>query len=188
MVQSIEDTLANDLAATVSSIAALTDLPAPRRRSGERGGPLLALLERLNRWLDDPQWSAGDLIDTTAVRRSAARSAEVADHRPTSRFVHGDLIPGNVVTVDGQLSAIIDWGGAGYGDAAQDLTPAWAIFDRRAREVFRAAVGADEASWLRGRAFALEQAVGGVLYYVPRRHPLGDVMTRTLLRILADRP
>lgn len=36
------------------------------------------------------------------------------------------------------------------------------------------------------RAFALEQAVGGVLYYVPRRHPLGDVMARTLARILTD--
>ncbi len=188
MVESTEDALANDLAATVSSIAALTDLPAPQRRAGERGGPLPALLERLHRWLDDPQWSADDLIDCTAVRRSAAASAEVADHRPASMFVHGDLIPGNVLTVDGRLSAIIDWGGAGYGDAAQDLTPAWAIFDRRSRDVFRARVGADEASWLRGRAFALEQAVGGVLYYVPRRQPLGDVMTRTLVRILADTP
>jgi aminoglycoside phosphotransferase (APT) family kinase protein len=188
MAASIEDALANGLAAAVNAIATLTDLPAPQRRSGERGGPLPALLDRLNRWLDDPQWSADDLIDTAAVRRSAAQSAEVADHRPASGFVHGDLIPGNVLTVDGRLYAIIDWGGAGYGDAAQDLTPAWAIFDRRARELFRAAVDADEASWLRGRAFALEQAVGGVLYYVPRRHPLGDVMTRTLRRILADTP
>ena len=188
MVRSIEDALANDLAAAVNAIATLTALPVPQRRSGERGGPLPALLERLNRWLDDPQWSADDLIDTAAVRRSAAQSTEVADHGPASRFVHGDLIPGNVLTVDGRLSAIIDWGGAGYGDAAQDLTPAWAIFDRRSRDVFRARVGTDEASWLRGRAFALEQAVGGVLYSVPRRHPLGDVMTRTLLRILADTP
>lgn len=100
--------------------------------------------------------------------------------------MHGDLIPGNVLTIDGRLSAIIDWGGAGHGDIAQDLTPAWAILDGDGRSIFRGELEADSAAWLRARACALEQAVGGVLYYVPRRHPLGDVMARTLGRILAD--
>jgi hypothetical protein len=67
---------------------------------------------------------------------------------------------------------------------AQDLAPAWAVLEARGRAVFREAVGADEASWIRGRTFELEHAVGGVLSYVPRRHPLGDVMARTLDRIL----
>lgn len=35
-----------------------------------------------------------------------------------------------------------------------------------------------------GRTFELEHVVGGVLYYVPKQHPLGDVMARTLERIL----
>ena len=55
-------------------------------------------------------------------------------HEPRERNgVHGDLIPGNVLTVDGRLSALIDWGGAGHGDTSQDLTPAWAILDAAGR-------------------------------------------------------
>ena len=146
----------------------------------------MPLLERLDRWLDDPRWHAADLIDVAAVRRCAERTREIADAAVADRFVHGDLIPGNVLVTGGRLAAIIDWGSAGYADPAQDLTPAWALFDGNARQIFRDATSADDASWLRARAFALEQAVGGVLYYTPRRHPLGDVMARTLGRILGE--
>ena len=178
--------LALDLAEAVRIIGDLTDVSAPHREPGQRGGPIAPLLERLDRWLDDPQWNAGALIDVAAVRRSADQSREVADAAVPTRFVHGDLIPGNLLIEGGRLAAIIDWGSAGYGDAAQDLIPAWAVFDKKERQVFREVTGADDASWLRARAFALEQAVGGVLYYTPRGHLLGDVMFRTLHRILDE--
>ncbi|MBL0004715.1 MAG: hypothetical protein IPP00_12255 [Actinomycetales bacterium] len=42
----------------------------------------------------------------------------------------------------------------------------------------------DDDSWLRARGYALQQAVAGVIYYTPRRHPLADVMRRTLHAIL----
>jgi hypothetical protein len=60
------------------------------------------------------------------------------------------------------------------------------VFDKRSRAVFQEAIGVDDAAWLRARAFELEHAVGGVLYYTPRRHPLADVMARTLHRILEE--
>ncbi|MEY2423104.1 MAG: hypothetical protein QOI95_3171 [Acidimicrobiaceae bacterium] len=179
--------MAIDLAATVRAIGALTDMPVPDREPGDRGGPIEPLLQRLDSWLDDPTWRAGDLIDVAAVRRCADETREVSRDPVDVRFVHGDLIPGNLLVAARRLSAIIDWGGAAYADPAQDLGPAWALFDERSRPVFREAVGADEATWLRARAFELEQAVGGVLYYTPRRHPLGDVMARTLRRILEER-
>lgn len=94
------------------------------------------------------------------------------------------MIPGNVLVAKNRLAAIIDWGGAGYGDAAQDYAPAWALLSGGARATFRKAVAADDAAWIRGRTFELEHAVGGILYYKPKRHPLGDVMERTLQRIL----
>lgn len=119
------------------------------------------------------------------MRRLAAEALDVDDTVDT-RFVHGDLIPGNLLVRSGRLSAIIDWGGAGHGDPAQDLAPAWSVLDRRSRNVFRLAVGADDATWVRARTIELEHAVGGVLYYVPRRHVLGEVMARTLRRILDD--
>jgi aminoglycoside phosphotransferase (APT) family kinase protein len=176
--------VALDLARAVRTLRELRDLPAPVREPGYRGGPLEPLLARLDRWLDDPAWNADRLIDVRAVKQSAAESGEVAGERVDLCFVHGDLIPGNLLVARQALTAIIDWGSAAYADPAQDLAPAWAVLNETSRRVFREAVEADDATWLRARAFALEQAVGGVLYYRPRRHPLADVMARTLHRIL----
>jgi aminoglycoside phosphotransferase (APT) family kinase protein len=178
--------LAVDVAAAIGYIVELEGLPVPDREPGTRGGPFSPVLARVERWLTDPVWRAAELLDVTAVRRIVDQLAEHASVPVPRCFVHGDLIPGNLLLQDGQLSAIIDWGGAGYGDPAQDLAPAWALFDPPERSVFRAALNVDEATWQRAKGFELEHAVGGVLYYRPRRHPLGDVMAKTLQRILSE--
>ena len=176
--------LGTDLAAAVVAIGRLDLHRVHVRSAGSRGGPLRPLLQRLHRWLDDPKWNAASLVDVTAIRRLAAAGREVADDPVTNGFVHGDLIPGNLLVHGHRLSAIIDWGGAGHGDLAQDFAPAWAVLRASERPAFREAVGADDAAWIRGRTFELEHAVGGVLYYVPKRHQLGEVMSLTLQRIL----
>ncbi len=181
-----DEPLGLDLAATVRTLASVTALDVPTRQAGDRGGPINPLLDRLERWIDDPRWHAQDLIDVDGVRRSAAQSREVADSLTGSGFLHGDLIPGNILVESGRLASIIDWGGAGRGDPAQDLGVAWAVLGRKARRTFRSSLEIDEPTWLRARAFELEQAVGGVLYYTPRRHQLADVMGRTLHRILVE--
>lgn len=178
--------LAIDLAAAVRAIGTLTNMPVPHREPGDRGGPIEPALERLDWWLDEPMWHANAVIDVAAVRRCANQTLEASHDHVEVRFVHGDLIPGNLLLVANRLRSIIDWGSAAYGDPAQDLGAAWALFDERTRPIFREAVGADEATWLRARAFELQQAVGGVLYYTPRGHSLGDVMARTLERILEE--
>lgn len=180
------DALATDLADAVNMIATVAIDDGRQRLPGSRGGPLLPLLERLESWLDSTEWNAAALLDVTAVRRLAAEALEVVDEPMVHGFVHGDLIPGNLLVDDGRLNAIIDWGGAGWGDTAQDFAPAWAVLTEAERSAFRAAVSADDAAWIRGRTFELEHAVGGVLYYVPKQHLLGDVMSRTLERILAS--
>lgn len=176
--------LASAMANVVKAIGACGGLPAPERSAGARGGPIAPLLDRLDDWLSSPTWSASSLLDVAAVRRVAARCAEAAGDPVAQSFVHGDLIAGNLLVRDGALSAVIDWGGAGHGDPAQDLAPAWSMFDGSARAAFRRAMDVDEAAWLRATAFELEHAVGGVLYYVPRGHLLGDIMQRTLDRLL----
>ena len=180
------DGLAADLAAAVLAIGRLQGMPVPRRPPGARGGPLAPLLRGLDSWLDDPQWRASDLIDVAAVRRLAAEALDLVDEPVVSGFVHGDLIPGNLLTETGRLTGIIDWGSAAYADPAQDLAPAWSVLDARGRDVFRHAVDADDATWVRARTFELQHAVAAVLYYRPRRHVLGDVMARTLERILGE--
>ncbi|MEM9467016.1 MAG: phosphotransferase [Actinomycetota bacterium] len=180
--------LAHDIAAAVRAIRTIEGMPVDRRRDADRGGAMPGLLDRLAGWLDDPAWAADRLVDRAAIRRRIDEAAEVATEPVAPRFVHGDLIPGNLlVDRSDRLRAIIDWGGAALADPAQDLAPAWSIFDAPARTVFRDALEVDDAAWIRGRTIELEHAVGGVLYYVPRRHPLGDVMATTLDRILADR-
>jgi len=180
------DDLALDVAQAVRAIGCLADMPVGRREPGDRGGPIEPLVQRLDWWLTDPRWNASSLVDVSSVKRSAAETLEMATESVPERFVHGDLIPGNLLTNNQRLSAVIDWAGAAMADPAQDLAPAWALFDEGSRRVFREAVEVDEATWLRARTFELEHAVGGVLYYVPRRHQLGDLMARTLHRILED--
>lgn len=70
-------------------------------------------------------------------------------------WLHADLLPGNLLTCAGRLTAVIDFGGLGVGDPAADTLAAWAVFDAGDREVFRAAAGVDDATWARGRGWAL---------------------------------
>lgn len=192
--ETTERALALDLAEMVSAIGKTDSAGLSRRQPGDRGGPLAPMLDQLDGWLDDPEWQADRLINVAAVRRLSGQAREVASDPTGECFLHGDLIPGNLLVeqsrlaaVKSRLVAVIDWGGAGVGDPAQDLAPAWTVLSSNSRALFREAVGADDATWIRARAIELEHAVGGVLYYVPRKHLLGDVMARTLQRILADR-
>lgn len=178
--------LAEALGEAVLAIRSIDDTaPFPERSAGDRGGPLRPLLDRLDHWLDAAEWQAKELVDVDRVRHIAAESRSLDDPLMPS-VVHGDLIPGNVLLDTDRLNAIIDWGGAGVGDPAQDLAPAWAIVEPEHRAAFFAAAEATADMIARARAIELEHAVGGVLYYEPRGHVLGDIMRRTLERILDD--
>ncbi|NML50070.1 aminoglycoside phosphotransferase family protein [Streptomyces sp. R302] len=70
-------------------------------------------------------------------------------------WLHGDLLPGNLLTRDGRLTAVIDFGGLGTGDPAADLLPAWTLLTPATRPLFRTASAVDDATWARGRGWAL---------------------------------
>ena len=48
-------------------------------------------------------------------------------------WIHGDPAPGNVLAIDGRLSAVIDFGTVAVGDPACDLIAAWTFFSADAR-------------------------------------------------------
>jgi aminoglycoside phosphotransferase (APT) family kinase protein len=79
-------------------------------------------------------------------------------------WVHGDLLPGNVLVDDGRLSGVIDWSGLGVGDPACDGMLAWAL-PPAARAAFRRTLGFDDATWARARGWVVEQTVGFIPYY-----------------------
>ena len=69
-------------------------------------------------------------------------------------WVHGDLRPANLLVHDGRLGAVLDFGDLAVGDPATDLISGWMLFQGDAREAFRRASGADDATWARGRGWA----------------------------------
>jgi len=100
---------------------------------------------------------------------------------------HGDMHNGNLLTVDGRLSAVIDFGGLGLGDPACDLVVAWTLFEGEAREVFRAVLGVDDATWARGRGWAVSTGLNAYTNYAAIRPDVAANTTRQINWALSDR-
>ncbi len=136
--------------------------PAPGDHNFRRGVPLA---DRDGYTRDAIAQSDG-LLDTAAVTAAWETDlhAPVWDRPPV--WLHGDLDPGNMLAVDGRLSAVIDWGGLGVGDPATELQPAWNLFRDESRNAYREAIGFDDATWARGRGLALSVAIVALPYYL----------------------
>lgn len=100
----------------------------------------------------------GDEIDSAAVTELWDDATASARQRPAV-WVHGDVAPSNLLVEDGQLRAVIDFGCVGVGDPACDLVIAWMFFTDESREVFRRDLAMDDATWARGRGWALWKAL-----------------------------
>jgi aminoglycoside phosphotransferase (APT) family kinase protein len=102
-------------------------------------------------------------------------------------WIHGDISAGNLLAVQGRLSAVIDFGCLGVGDPACDLMVAWTLFSGEGREAFREALSVDDATWARGRGWALSVALIYIPYYL-QTNPVGmSDAWRTITEVLADR-
>lgn len=126
------------------------------------------------------------LIDTDAATElwDAAIAAPVWHGPPV--WVHGDLRPGNLLAVDGRLSAVIDFGGLGVGDPACDVMAAWMFLSAETRNVFRAALQVDPATWARGRGWALSVGLIALPYYQTTNPVLAGIARRAIHEALAD--
>jgi aminoglycoside phosphotransferase (APT) family kinase protein len=119
----------------------------------------------------------------TAAWEDALR-APVWDRAPV--WFHGDLLPGNLLFRQGRLHAVIDFGTLGVGDPACDLIVAWNLFSGNSRTLFRETLGVDEATWARGRGWALSQALIFIPYYL-HTNPVGvSHARRAIEEVLAD--
>ncbi len=101
-------------------------------------------------------------------------------------WIHGDLLPANILVRDGRVSAVIDFGLAGIGDPAADMIPAWTLFGPLERDAFRSALGVDDATWLRGRGWALSIALQIIPYYSKTNPTFVDMAKRVLDQIRHD--
>lgn len=87
-----------------------------------------------------------------------AVAAPAWDRPPT--WLHGDLHPANVVTRDGALAGVIDFGDMCAGDPATDLSAAWILLPAGgAGRFFDGYDDADEATVARSRGWAVLRAL-----------------------------
>jgi aminoglycoside phosphotransferase (APT) family kinase protein len=146
-------------------VAAMRALTLPGAPQAYRGGPL-ALLDASTRAaieaLRDIPEEGVDCDAATKVWEEALRAPDWGG-RPA--WLHADLMPGTLLVDGGRLTSVIDFGCTGTGDPACDLFPAWNLLPAAARELFRAALGVDDATWNRGRGRTLSQALVALPYY-----------------------
>ncbi|MEU9186684.1 aminoglycoside phosphotransferase family protein [Streptomyces sp. NPDC048484] len=112
----------------------------------------------------------------------ASLSAPGWDRPPV--WFHGDFHTGNLLTLGGRLSAVIDFGELGIGDPACDLTIAFTLMSAGSRAVFRAALGVDDTTWARGRGWALATGLNAYVSYAAVNPRVASQTTRQITEAL----
>ena len=135
-----------------------TDGPGPGPHNFHRGGPLQYYAEETERSLGRLADADPTMIDVDAAHRVWEAATSTAWSRDPVWF-HGDVATGNLLVHDGRLSAVIDFGTSGVGDPACDAVLAWNLLDDRSRVAFRRRLELDDATWARGRGWALWKAL-----------------------------
>ncbi|MGP4113515.1 aminoglycoside phosphotransferase family protein [Streptomyces sp. 4N509B] len=176
------DRAAVDLAAFVRALRDLDTAGAPPRRPGGRGGPLA----EHDQGVREAVARLGDRVDGAATLRAWEASLDVPAFDGEDVWIHSDLLPGNLLCVDDRLTAVIDFGGLTVGDPACDLMAAWNLFTGTSRARFRAELAVDDAAWLRGRGWALAQAVIALPYYWETNPGIVRQATNAVRQVLAD--
>ena len=124
--------------------------PPPGSHNFHRGGSLMVYDAETRRAI-----AALDGAIDTAAATVVWRAALEAVWRNPPVWVHGDVAAPNLLVKDGRLCAVIDFGCSAVGDPACDVTIAWTFFSGESRAAFRAALPVDDATWARGRGWAL---------------------------------
>ncbi len=148
--------LARSLAEFLIALQAIdpTDGPLPGPHNFYRGGSLKVYDAEVRQAITILK----DKIDVAIVTEIWA-SALATSWQRAPVWVHGDIAAGNLLMQEGQLSAVIDFGGLAIGDPACDLVITWTLFEGESREIFREMLPLDAGTWARGRAWALWKAL-----------------------------
>ena len=175
---------AETLAAFVTALQRLdaTGGPLAGRHNEFRGVPLVQR---------DPLTRAAiaslkDLIDAEAVTAAWESALRTPPWQGPPVWLHGDLQSGNLLAQEGRITAAIDFGLLGVGDPACDLTVAWSLLTADSRQTFRAAMAADDATWARGRGWALSIALIALAHYLERNPALAAMSRRTIGEVEDD--
>lgn len=128
----------------------------------------------------------GGMINTAAAAAAWDQALDTPPWSGAPVWVHGDLLPGNLLVRNGQLIGVIDWAGLGVGDPACDMIAAWALLPALARDRFRFGVGVDDATWARGRGWALSIGLIALPYYRDTNPEFAATARHLIHEALAD--
>ena len=174
------DSFAKELAEFVTALQRIDAKDGPPAGRGVplamRDAPTRAAIEELH-----------GMVDTDAMTAMWDAALQIPEWNGPDVWIHGDLAPGNLLVVDGRLSAVIDFGCLGVGDPACDAIVAWNLLTAETRNAYRAALRVDDDTWDRGRGWALSVALIQLPYYDSRSPVLAAGARYTLNEVLADR-
>jgi aminoglycoside phosphotransferase (APT) family kinase protein len=176
--------VAADLAHFVAALQRIdpTGGPPPGRHNVFRGEPL-AMRDAATR---NAIASLNGRIDTGAATAAWKMALQTPAWDGPPVWIHGDLQSGNLLVDRGRLSAVIDFGCLGVGDPACDVMVAWSYLTAESREIFRAALQVDAATWARGRGWALACGLGALSYYSVTNPVLAGIGRYAIEEVLAD--
>ena len=171
-------TVARDLAGFVRALQRVDADQGPK--PGKRGRSLAPHDEYVRAGIE----RLADEIDAGRATEIWAEALAAEPWAAPPVWLHGDLLPGNLVFEHGRLTAVIDWGATGVGDPACDALAAWWL-PPDARAVFRSELGIDDATWARAKGWTIEQTVAFIPYY-EHSMPGAVAATRRRLHALLD--
>lgn len=177
---------ARDLARFITALQRVETSPgALSRPPGSPRGEPLAMRDARTR---DAITALRGSLDPTTVTAAWEASFAAPEWSGPPVWIHGDLLPGNVLVQEGRLNAVIDFGCVGLGDPAVDVMAAWTFLSAESRPEFRAALAVDDATWARARGWALSVGLIALPYYQDTNPTLAGVAQRAINEALADAP
>lgn len=176
--------IAQSLAQFVKALHRLeaSDGPSPGTHNFGRGVPLAHRDEATRRAITSLQ----GLINTDAALAAWEKALSAPPWQGNPVWIHGDLQAGNLLVHQQKLSAVIDFGGMAVGDPACDMQVAWNLFTHESRAIFRRTLEPDDATWIRGRGWALSVAVIALPYYLNSNPQLVAISRRAISAVLMD--
>lgn len=151
-------------------------------------GPLSRRGVPLKELDDETKQAINTLSDDMDIKPLAILWEKLVDtpnwnHQPV--WIHGDLLPGNILIQNNRLSAVIDFADVGLGDPACDLIVAWSLLNSHSRAIFRNHLeNIDEHTWQRGQGWALSIALIILPYYRDTNPVLTSIARRIIQQLL----
>lgn len=162
--------------------ADVSDAPLYGKHNNFRGCPLRQRHEPTVAAIEN----VSDLYSVSDLQSVWEHSLNVKEWPHAPVWVHGDIHAANLLSREGKLAAVIDFGLMGAGDPAVDLIVNWSLLGASARSHFRSVLDIDQNTWLRGRGWALSTALIALAYYRDKHRYLSEMSNRVIREVLTD--